>query len=195
MQTPDEKKQMFLDMQEHPEMYSDEQLEAMMDELDQTPDAQTAWQEFQQSHRPAVARPSRRWTKVAASLIGVCMASGIALAAIHIVRQLSVGGELKSPAAEKQITKAKHSALPADTLAADTLVAEPRIFENVPLDSMLIEIATYYRVSVEFQRDDARQLRFHFVWKQSDSLDRVVERLNNFEAVNIVRERKKLIVR
>jgi len=195
MQTPDEKKQMFLDMQEHPEMYSDAQLEAMMDELDQTPDAQAAWQEFQLSHRPAVARPSRRWTKVAASLIDVCMASGIALAAIHIVRQLSVEGELKSPAAEKQITKAKHSALLADTLAADTLAHEPRIFENVPLDSMLIEIATYYRVNVEFQRDDARQLRFHFVWKHSDSLDRVVERLNNFEAVNIIRERKKLIVR
>ena len=195
MQTPNEKKQMFLDMQEHPEMYSDEQLEAMTDELDQMPDVETAWQEFQQSHRPTIARPSRRWMKVAASLIGVCMASGIALAAIHIVRQLSVGGELKSPAAEKQITKTKHSALPIDTLATDTPIVDPRIFENVPLDSMLIEIATYYRISVEFQRDDARLLRFHFVWKHSDSLDKVVERLNNFEAVNIIRERKKLIVR
>ena len=195
MQTPDEKRQMFLDMQEHPEMYSDEQLEAMMDELDQTPDAQTAWQEFNLRHKPTIVRPSRRWAKAAASLIGVCMASGIALAAIHIVRQLSVGGEMRSSAAEKQITKAKHSALPADTLTADTLVIEPHIFENVPLDSMLIEIATYYDVNVEFQRDEVRQLRFHFVWKQSDSLDKVVERLNNFEAVNIIRERKKLIVR
>ena len=194
MQTPDEKRQMFLDMQEHPEMYSDEQLEAMMNEVDQTPDTQTAWHEFNLHHRPTTARPSHRWTKVAASLIGVCMASGFALAAIHIVRQLSVG-ELKAPATEKQITASKQPAIPADTLTADALVAEPRIFENVPLDSMLIEIATYYRVSVEFQRDEARQLRFHFVWKQSDSLDKVVERLNNFEAVNIIRERKKLIVR
>ena len=194
MQTPDEKRQMFLDMQEHPEKYSDKQLEAMMDEMDQTPDTRTAWHEFNQHHRPTTARPSHRWTKVAASLIGVCMASGIALAAIHIVRQLSVG-ELKAPATEKQITASKQPAIPADTLTADALVAEPRIFENVPLDSMLIEIATYYDVNVEFQRDEARQLRFHFVWKQSDSLDKVVERLNNFEAVNIIRERKKLIVR
>ena len=194
MQTPDEKRQMFLDMQEHPEKYSDQQLEAMMDELDQTPDTRTAWHEFNQHHRPTTARPSHRWAKVAASLIGVCMASGIALAAIHIVRQLSVG-ELKAPATEKQINASKQPTNPADTLASDTLVIEPRIFENVPLDSMLIEIATYYDVNVEFQRDEARQLRFHFVWKQSDNLNKVVERLNNFEAVNIIRERKKLIVR
>ena len=34
MQTPDKKKQMFLDMQEHPEKYSEEQIETMMDDLD-----------------------------------------------------------------------------------------------------------------------------------------------------------------
>ena len=30
MQTPDKKKQMFLDMQEHPDKYSEDQIEAMM---------------------------------------------------------------------------------------------------------------------------------------------------------------------
>ena len=53
MQTPDKKKLMFLDMQEHPEKYSDEQMEAMMDELDQMPDAGTAWQKFESSNSPA----------------------------------------------------------------------------------------------------------------------------------------------
>ncbi len=41
----------------------------------------------------------------------------------------------------------------------------------------------------------ARQLRFHFVWKREDSLDRVVEKLNTFEAVNIGMEDKTLVVR
>ena len=44
MQATDKK--MFLDMQEHPEKYSDQQIEAMMDELDQTADTETAWRRF-----------------------------------------------------------------------------------------------------------------------------------------------------
>ena len=56
-------------------------------------------------------------------------------------------------------------------------------------------MAGYYGVAVEFQFDEARQLRLHFVWDHNESLDQVVERLNNFEAVNIVCEPKKLIVK
>ncbi len=71
--------------------------------------------------------------------------------------------------------------LPADTVQTDTIPVEPYIFNNVPLDSMLTA--------------SARELRFHFVWKREDSLSRVVEKLNTFEAVNIVEEDKTLVVR
>ena len=40
---PSDDKQVFFDMQEHPENYSDEQLETMMTELDREPDAEEAW--------------------------------------------------------------------------------------------------------------------------------------------------------
>ena len=40
---PMDEKQLFFDMQEHPERYSDEQLEAMMAELDKEPDTEAAW--------------------------------------------------------------------------------------------------------------------------------------------------------
>ena len=43
----DEQRRLFLDMQEHPENYSDEQLEAMMDDLDSELDAQAAWKRFE----------------------------------------------------------------------------------------------------------------------------------------------------
>ena len=99
MHIPDEKKQLFLNMQEHPEGYSDWQLEAMMSELDQEPDVEAAWQKFEQRQEPIAARPTQRW-RVAASLIGVLMASGFALAAIHIVQQKSANRELKAPTEE-----------------------------------------------------------------------------------------------
>ena len=41
---PLDDKKLFFDMQEHPENYSDEQLEAMMAELDKEPDTEEAWQ-------------------------------------------------------------------------------------------------------------------------------------------------------
>ena len=194
MQTPDKKKQVFLDMQEHPEKYSDQQIEAMMDELDHTADTEAAWQRFfaaQTNHRFTV--PVSRYKKMAASFIGVALVSGIAFAAIHIVRQYQ---QPQLPQIEQTASVTKPvNIVSIDTLAADTLAVVPRIFENVPLDSMLIEMAGYYHVAVDFQRDDAHLLRFHFVWKPKESLDRVVERLNNFEAVHIVREPEKLIVR
>ena len=92
----------------------------------------------------------------------------------------------KKPAAIKKVT---------DTIKADTIPSEPCVFNNVPLDSMLTTIAAAHGVQVKFENDAVRELRFHFVWKRKDSLARVVEKLNTFEAVNIAQEDKKLVVR
>lgn len=192
MQTPNEKKQMFLDMQEHPEKYSDEQLESMMDELDRLPDVDKAWHKFEQNHHQITMRSPRSWLKVAASIIGVIMASGIAFAAVHIVRHYQ---KPQTPKAEQTTyVKVPINTVPTD-ITTDTTAVEPRIFDNVSLDTMLNEIASTYHVAVEFQREESRQLRFHFEWNSSESINRVVERLNNFEAVDIICEREKLIVK
>ena len=82
---------LFHDMQEHPESYSDNELEAMMDSLDQQPDLEKAWREFEskfsadhpKSH-PATFHHQIR--KAAAILIGILILSGIAYAAIRLVR-------------------------------------------------------------------------------------------------------------
>ena len=194
MQIPDKKKQMFLDMQEHPEKYTEEQIEAMMDELDHMPDVERAWQRYKEEQMPNPIHSSRRWLKTAASIISILMVSGITLAAIHMWSLTSNPSPKDEERGHTQVvdTTIRHS-IP---LAIERDNGDgPRIFDNVPLDTMLIEMADYYRVAVEFQRDEARQLRLHFVWKHSEDLNRVVERLNNFEAVNIIREPEKLIVK
>ena len=63
------------------------------------------------------------------------------------------------------------------------------------LDSIAREIATYHHVGVDLQNEQARQLRFYFVWKQDDSLQEVIEKLNMFEHVDMAVEDGKLIVR
>ena len=133
-------------------------------------------------------------SRIAASFIGVLLASGIAFAAIQIVRNISTS-QPQLPTAEQTTGIEPPTSLSADTVKADTISAEPYIFNNVPLDSMLTAIATAHGVGVEFKNDTARGLRFHFVWKREDSLSRVVEKLNTFEAVNIGMEDKTLVVR
>lgn len=195
MQTPDEKKQMFLDMQEHPETFSDWQTEAMMEELDQMPDVEKEWNKFEQRHKHTTMLSSRRWMKIAATFVGMFLVSSIALAAIHIIQQISDKREPKVTNQEVYNSKRRQQIISADTIKPDTTAAELRIFENVPLDSMLIEIAGFYHVGIEFQDDEKSQLRFHFIWKHNESIDKVVERLNNFEALSIAQEPDKLIVR
>ena len=132
--------------------------------------------------------------KIAASFIGVLLASGIAFAAIQVVRNISTP-KPQQPTTEQTTDIDPVTSLPADTVQADTISVEPYIFNNVPLDSMLTAIATAHGVGVEFENEAVRHLRFHFVWKREDSLSRVVEKLNTFETVNIVEEDKTLVVR
>ena len=134
--------------------------------------------------------------KVAASIIGILFTAGVAFAAIHIVRHF-VGGDLKSPTQEVRISNSSQPspALPTDTVKTDTTTnAKPIVFDNVALDKMLPQIAAYYNKEVEFQNADARQLRFYFVWKQDETLDVVLHRLNLFESITVEPKSDKIVV-
>ena len=125
--------------------------------------------------------------KIAASFIGVLLVSGIAFAAIQVVRNINTS-KSQQPTTEQVIDTKPVTSLPADTVKTDTIPTEPYVFNNAA-------IATAHGVGVEFENEAARELRFHFVWKREDSLSRVVEKLNTFEAVNIGMEDKTLVVK
>ena len=134
--------------------------------------------------------------KVAASIIGILFTAGVAFAAIHIVRHF-VGEDVKSPTQEVRISNSSQPspALPTDTIKTDTTTStKPIVFDNVALDKMLPQIAAYYNKEVEFQNEDARQFRFYFVWKQEETLDVVLHRLNLFESITVELKSDKIVV-
>ena len=134
--------------------------------------------------------------KVAASIIGILFTAGVAFAAIHIVRHF-VGEDVKSPTQEVRISNSSQPspALPTDTVKTDTTAnAKPIVFDNVTLDKMLPQIASYYNKEVEFQNEEARQLRFYFVWKQDETLDVVLHRFNLFESITVELKSDKIVV-
>jgi hypothetical protein len=153
-------------------------------------------------HEPSDEHPHLRFSfsigrfrRIAAVFIAALMLSGIALAAIHIVRQ-QAGDKARTTAQEMPTTASHQSVVPTDTVTTDTAaVAETVVFDNVSLDSIARRIAAYHHLPMEVENDEARQLRFYYAWNQKDGLQEVVEKLNMFEHVTMVVENGKLIVR
>lgn len=153
-------------------------------------------------HEPSDEHPHLRFSfsigrfrRIAAVFIAALMLSGIALAAIHIVRQ-QAADKAKTTTQEMPTSVSHQPIVPADTVTTDTAaVAETVVFDNVSLDSIAKRIAAYHHLPIEIENDEARQLRFYFAWNQTDGLQEVVEKLNMFEHVTMVVENGKLIVR
>lgn len=153
-------------------------------------------------HEPSDEHPHPRFSfsigrfrRIAAVFIAALMLSGIALAAIHIVRQ-QAADKTKTTAQEMPTSVSHQPIVPADTVTTDTAaVAETVVFDNVSLDSIAKRIAAYHHLPIEIENDEARQLRFYYAWNQKDGLQEVVEKLNMFEHVTMVVENGKLIVR
>jgi len=224
MKTNNDNKQLYRDMEEAPDKYSDQEIESMMDDLDQVPDVDKAWQQFEseeffaeqsgkaerrvKSEEFATALPTMRFhsllRKMAASFVGLLLVSGVAFAAIHIVRQYQ---KPEVPLAADTMAEANSSLFTLNSsLPADTIVkTEPVVFDNVTLDSIVKVIAAFHHLDMDLQNErqrvgasagmQASQLRFYFVWNQEESLQEVIEKLNMFEQVNLAVEDGKLMVR
>ena len=132
--------------------------------------------------------------KVAASIIGILFTAGVAFAAIHIMRKVSSSNP-QTAQTEQIVPVPSVSEVPTDTVKTDTIATvQPVVFDNVALEKMLPEIAAHYHKVVEFQNGDARSLRFYFVWKQDETLDVVLHRLNLFESVTVELKSDKIVV-
>ena len=216
-----DKIELLLDIQEHPEKYSDEQLNSMlaedeelaemMEQLattkramtkeeaeDEQLDMDALWQEFEAEHElefdePETKRVSMPLRKIAAMFIGVALTAGVAFAAIQIVRSVS------KPAPEPtkiEAPAAPKAAQPDDEVPADTVVAvKPVVFDNVELTQIMAQIAAHYKAEVEIENEDAGAYRLYFEWNSQETLEHVVERLNRFESINIELNNNKMTVK
>ena len=135
----------------------------------------------------------RNWLRVAAMFIGILMLSCIALAAIHISRHVygnHDAGELQSPTQETRISNSNQQ-----TVEADSISTEPKLYDNVPLGEIFQDISNHYNVKVVYQNDDAPRLRLFYRWKPEYTLEKVVEMLNNFEWIQIQAENDTLFIK
>ena len=203
MKTNDHNKHLYRDMQEEPDKYSDQEIEAMMDDLDRLPDVEEAWQQFENEERRmkneefATALPIVKFhsslRKVAASFVGLLLVSAVAIAAVWSLTPGPSPMErgVDTSSAENIDSKGNHSPLPGRGAGGEASC----IFDNVTLDSITRDIAAYHHLEIDLQNGQANELRFYFVWNQDESLQEVIEKLNMFDQVNLAVEDRKLFVR
>ena len=153
-------------------------------------DVDAAWQRLNQQLQPK--QHDFGWMKIAASFIGILLVSGIAFAAIHIVRQFQ---KTEAPQAADTTAVANSSFFTLHSpLSEDTTTVQPVVYDNIPLEKMLPEIAAHYNVEVTFANEAVRSLRFHFVWNPEQDIANVVNDLNRFEHLHATLKDHQLIV-
>ena len=209
------KTDLLLQMMEHPQAYSaDEWQEILLDDecrelytlmsktrsaidaaraeeqiTDQVIDEE--WQRLSTTAHQA-AQHNSQFRKIAASIIGVLIVSGIAFAAIRIASQYQ-----EQKAAEvADTTEVANPSLSTlrSSLTEDTVAAQPVVYDNIPLEKMLPEIAAHYDVKVTFASEEVRGFRFRFVWNPLQGIDQVVSDLNQFERLRVTLRDKEITV-
>ena len=203
METTRENIRQLLEMLDNPEAYTEQEIQDIINRDEDTRetyrmmveakrssrqrqankpvDVDAAWQKLNQKSQPQQQSFGR--IKIAASFIGILLVSGIAFAAIQIVRY----AQQNTPKTEEVINTPKPANVtPTDTLTTDTItVPHPIIYDNIPLEKMLPEIAAHYDANVMFVNDETRHLRFRFVWNPQKGIDQVVSDLNQFERLTV----------
>ncbi len=174
------KKEEQIRMLLHPEKYTDEQLDQMLDESNiPVPDANDAWEQFQKAH--IVAKSTTTWYKIAAMFIGILMLSGIAYAAISHFIKIEDKPQVTLTERKPDIKKMEK------TYGAEMTPTKkaPVVFNNVELQQIMQYVADSYGVKVEFKNNAARTIRFYLQWEADDTLQEIIDKINHFEKVHL----------
>lgn len=211
-----DKYELVLDIIEHPEKYTSEQLTEILSEpqtreiynlLVKTrsavdtyaaPDVDAEWMRFSSEHgERRTHRGFFLWTgSRAASIAAIICVSAVAVAA-GIAVTFAVSEHRAATVAETANVKTEAIALaPAAEVTAakgaekvDTIVADmtPVMFENEPLETIMKKIADAYGVEVKFNNKEAAVLHLFYKFDPALPLGEVIEQLNTFEQINITR--------
>ena len=210
----------ILDIIDHQEKYSDEEIrEILQDEecrkLYQTMvevdsalespspiiNVDEEWEKFSQKHQlqEEATHPITSWRKQAASIAGFVLISGIAFAAIHTYIKRSQEPTRVTADTHPEVIKSDS----AKQVAAKDSLTHPKpekpaihkTFEDVAFEQMISEIASYYDLQVKFENNEDKTLRLYYEWNSHSNIENIVKELNQFENVNIELQQNELIVK
>ena len=210
-----DKLEILLDMIEHPERYTEQQISDLLadEEMRKHYDVMVRLRgayDVKKEEDPPLTLPTREGvvtfenestlpsTHSTPSLTGR-VRGGSALhriAAIFIAAAFLGGIALaayrvlshrQTPPTDVSILNAQPSTLNSE---ADGLV----LFADIRLDSMLTTVAAHYGKAVFFGNEDLKGLRIHTKWNPKDSLEAFMESLNELDGLKLTEQRDTIFV-
>ena len=212
----EEKRQMFFDMQEHPDRYTNEQVERLLADEDvkdffhdiamvrmamkkgnpKKVNVDEAWKKFAdkqglKANEASDKTSSNHWM-IAASIIGVVFLSGITFAAIHSGFFRFSSSDEANQAKTEQVSSTSDlnrmdSIKVSATEKADSLDLKPVVFDNTELGDVVSQLAAFYHVKVEYGKAESQHIRIFFNWDKTKTLKQNLEILNAFERIQITK--------
>jgi len=198
---------------EHPEQYTDEQLQELLADEECAEyyrlicDADNAYAEAPEESEEEIEAEWQRITrnsqpssnsqftilnfqlsKVAAVVIAVLALSAVSYAAVKL---LSARQQQSTPIVVTETMQVSEN--PATPLPepADTI----QVFQDAELQEILTVVANYYKLHTDYCSEEARHVRLYTKWNKAESAEKMVKRLNRFDKVNLTLEGDVLTVR
>ena len=194
-----DKTERIIDMMEHPELYAKDDFQQLLDDDDSRSTFQ-AIAEMEAAlelandtpHDSTTSATTPLWRKIAAAIVGVCLLSGMAYAAV-------VSGVFSKPQSHDIDVKPDSVAKVGKTRLVEVKdngknIVVKKTFENATLQQVLHDIGYVNRKAVAFRTDSVRMLRLYYEWDSRQGLEKNIEELNRFKKINITVKGDSLIV-
>lgn len=204
-----DKIRLMLDIQENPDKYSDEELNAMLDSDEElatlfqqcalTKQAfarqqaneediptDTLWAQFAEEHSEELealdSADETRTSKGSTAWlrkIAAIFIGSLVFAGIVYAAIRIIHNPTESPA---NTALAEDDTLIVNKTAKDSTVVH---FDNVTLDSILSVVAPHFKKDVVFLREEVRKMKLIMNWDAYAPLDEFIDRLNDFEVISL----------
>lgn len=165
-----------------------------------SPDADAEWEAFKtqrlkgdgnESAKPARLRVLTSWLSSRAASTAIVVGLSItSIAAIGIgIKMMADHRQTVAKEAVADVKPLAPAAAGGDTIRTATrqkpAPAEPIVFENATLETILTATGEYYGVSVRYANNEAKTLRLYFRLDASLPLAEIIGQLNTFDRINI----------
>ena len=179
----------IIDMTEHPERYTEDELRQLLIDDDEGNRIYKTISElnvaFNMDSGMRLSQKTKKYhfiNKAAAAIIAICLISGITYAAVALIQRPSTPAKVETTAPSNPSSPA---AQVPDVPASSTQTPIVKTYEDTPLSTIIADIARTFSKQQAYRSDKAQFLRLYFRLDTRRGLEKNIEELNTFENINI----------
>ena len=179
----------IIDMTEHPERYTEDELRQLLIDDDEGNRIYKTLSELNvalnMDSGMRLSQKTKKYhfiNKAAAAIIAICLISGITYAAVVLIQRPSVPAKIEATAPSISPSPATPV---SDVPASSTQGPVVKTYEDTPLSAIVADIARAYSKLQAYRTQKADSLRLYFRLDTRRGLEKNIEELNTFENINI----------